>query len=76
MTMPTAVIGTDAFGGERDIPSTDLGLFDIVDGVRATTHVRYVGYRVGTVPRRQHACRSSQEALFNEVYNTMASPPT
>jgi hypothetical protein len=29
----------------------DLGLFDFGDGVRATTPVRYVEYRVGMVPR-------------------------
>ena len=30
---------------------TDIGLFAIGDGGRTTTHVQYVGYRVGMVPR-------------------------
>jgi hypothetical protein len=38
-----------AFGGRRGNALTDLGLFDTGDGVRAPTHVRYAGYRVGMV---------------------------
>jgi len=44
---PTAI----RHAAQRPYTLTDLQLLAIGDGVRPTTHVRYVGYRVGVVPR-------------------------